>query len=478
MAKVLVADDEHGICQAFSQFLKIEGHESIIASNGNEALKLTYSEQPDAVFLDVQMPGMGGLETLEKIHSDFPNLPVMVMTAYGTMQTAMDAMRLGAFDYIGKPIELAQVRVLLERALHKPDQTSISKQRTPAEQRVAQQDELIGQSASMQEIFKLMGLLTTNDLTVLITGESGVGKELVARGIHFHSTRKNEPFIAVNCAAIPEQLLESELFGHEKGAFTDAKSRRIGRFEASGEGSLFLDEVGELPLHLQSKLLRVLQERSFERVGDVTPIPVKSRLIAASNKKLDILVEQGQFREDLYHRLKLVTLDIPPLRKRMEDLEALIHHFINQANMELGKQVKDIDSAALDRLYQHSWPGNIRELEHAIKRSILLARGPVLTVHDLEFDLPAEQVDSGTSSGTALNQLRAAIRKVLRQKISTEKSSTTEENSVFHELVSVTEKELIEEALHISQGNQVAASKLLGLHRTTMRKKMSLKPED
>jgi len=468
MSKVLIADDERSICDAFAQFLRLEGHTPLIAANGREALELVRREQPDAVFLDVRMPGMDGLEALARIRAERPELPVIVMTAYGTMDTAMTAVRQGAFDYLGKPVELPQLRTLLQRALHRPQPAvTASETDSPTAPQL-----LVGQSPAMQEIYKLMGLLTQNDLTVLVTGESGVGKELVARGIHLHSPRRDKPFIAINCAAIPEQLLESELFGHEKGAFTSADSRRLGRCEAAGEGTLFLDEIGELPLHLQSKLLRVLQERSFERVGSVTPIPLKARVIAASNRQLEVEVEQRRFREDLYHRLNLVALHIPPLRKRREDIEALAYHFLRRANVELGKQIEGIEPAVLERLQQYRWPGNVRELEHALKRAVLLARGPALTVHDLEL-----KTEVRSTAIPVLDQLRAAARAALSDLLN-EVGGVDAEPGIFHTLVEVIEKELIDEALRLTGGNQVAASRLLGLHRTTMRKKMADIQED
>src|SRR5262245_37543690 len=258
------------------------------------------------------MPGMNGLEVLRELTAREPELPVGLMTAYGTVDTAMEAMRLKAFDYLGKPVELKQLRKLLARALHRPHSPAAAE--VPAA--TAPAEELIGRSAAMQEIFKLMSLLTSNDLTVLVCGESGAGKELVARGIHQHSARRSRPFVAVNCAAIPETLMESELFGHEKGAFTDARDTRVGRCEAAEDGTLFLDEIAELPLAVQGKLLRVLQERSFERVGSLTARPLRARVIAATNRELAAEVERGRFREDLYHRVNLVTLHIPPLRRR------------------------------------------------------------------------------------------------------------------------------------------------------------------
>jgi DNA-binding NtrC family response regulator len=280
VAKILIADDERAICAAFSELLLLEGHTPLVAATGDEALALVEREHPRLVFLDLKMPGMSGLEVLRELNARQPELPVVLMTAYGTVDTAMEAMRLKAFDYLGKPVELKQLRQLLARALHRPQppaESAAPAATTPAE-------ELIGRSAAMQELFKLMSLLTGNDLTVLVCGESGAGKELVARGIHRHGPRQSRPFVAVNCAAIPETLMESELFGHEKGAFTDARDTRVGRCEAAEDGTLFLDEIAELPLAVQGKLLRVLQERSFERVGSLTPRPLRARVIAATNR--------------------------------------------------------------------------------------------------------------------------------------------------------------------------------------------------
>jgi nitrogen regulation protein NR(I) len=463
MAKILIADDERAICDAFSDFLRIEGHTPLIAAGGEEALRLLEQEEPGAVFLDVQMPGMGGLETLDHIRRRRPGLPVIVMTAYGTVQTAMEAMRLGAFDYLGKPVDLVQVRQLLKKALHQPaaSATPASVPSLPASR------ELIGQSPAMQEIFKLMGLLAGNDLTVLITGESGVGKELAAHSIHRHSPRTAGPFMAVNCAAIPEHLIESELFGHEKGAFTGAEGRRIGRCEAAAEGTLFLDEIGDLPYHLQSKLLRVLQERTFERVGSVQPLPLQARVIAATNRDLDALCRRGEFREDLYYRLKLVNLHIPPLRNRGEDIETLAAHLLEQANRELGKRIDGIEAEALARLRRHPWPGNVRELEHALKRAALLARGSLLSIHDLDLELPAGP--AATEPDDGLGQLQQAARRALHRALEQDAGA---EDSLFHLLVTLTEQAIIDEALKLSNGNQVAASELLNLHRTTLRNKL------
>jgi DNA-binding NtrC family response regulator len=457
MAKVLVADDERAICEAFGTMLRAAGHTPAIAASGAEALRKIGSDRPDVVFLDVQMPGASGLETLEKIRAEHPDLPVIIMTAYGTLQTALTALKLGAFDYLGKPIELARVRDLLARALHTPDRDAAARPQAAAG------EAMVGTSAAMQEIFKRMSLLTTNELTVLVTGESGVGKELAARGIHANSDHAGQPFVALNCAAIPATLIESEFFGHERGAFTDAREQRIGRFEAAARGTLFLDEISELPYTVQGKLLRVLQERTFERVGSVTPISFRARLIAATNRVLKDEVQAGRFREDLYHRLDLVTIQIPPLRERKEDIAALAEQFLHRANAEIGKHVLGIEPPALERLLGHDWPGNVRELEHAIKRGVLMARRPWLAAHDLE-------ITAAVAPRDATSALAAAARAALQARLAAGPGADGE--SVYQALIGFAEEELVAAALELTGGNQVAASKLLGINRTTLRNKI------
>jgi len=482
MTKVLIVDDEHAICQAFSQIINNAGHSPLIAADGTAALNILQHETPSAIFLDVQLPDMNGLEILEKIHNSHPELPVIMITAHGTMKTAMQAMQRGAFDYLSKPLELEHVRRLLDKVLSRPSAhltQQQSKQNNTTSKHSAIENNtpktLIGNSPAMQEIFKLMGLLTTNDLTVLLCGESGVGKELVARAIHDHSERKQQPFMAFNCAAVPENLMESELFGHERGAFTGADNRRIGRFEAAQQGTLFLDEIGEMPYHLQSKLLRVLQERSFERVGSVTPITLNARVMAATNRKLEAEVNAGRFREDLYYRLKLVTLEIPPLRKRGDDITTLAQYFLQLANQELKRHINTIENSALDKLRQYHWPGNVRELENVIKHGVLISHGTTLNQDDISLD---DKYDAHNKPDTLTDHyqiLRQAACSALHQmKTQQHEISSQGEAGLFHQLVSLTEKALIEEALNMTDGNQVAAAKLLGLHRSTLRKKLGI----
>jgi DNA-binding NtrC family response regulator len=467
MARILVADDERSICDAFRLLLESEGHTPLIASTGEEALLLVREQAPDLAFVDVRMPGMGGLEVLKEVGRIAPELPVVVMTAYGTLETAAEALRNKAFDYLGKPLDLAQIRQVLRRALHTPAPPSAT---TPVadDSGADARPRLVGQSAAMQVLFKLIVRLADNDLTVLVQGESGVGKELVARAIHESGARAREPFVAINCAAIPEQLIESELFGHERGAFTDAKSSRIGRFEAAGAGTLFLDEISELPLHLQGTLLRVLQERSFERVGSVAPVPFRARLVCATNRDLAAAVQAGEFREDLYHRINTVALVVPPLRERLDDVPELVQALVRRANREAGTSIRSVEQAVIERLRTHAWPGNVRELEHVIKRSVLAARGPVLTVHDLSFEQDTGAADAARSEVERLAEILASVARRL-----VEAAERAEEPLPLHEIAMARlERALVDAAMERTGGNQVAASRLLGMNRSTFRTKL------
>ena len=468
MARVLVADDESSICEAFGLLLEAEGHTPLIASTGEEALRLVRTGRPDLAFVDVRMPGMDGLAVLKEIHRSNPTLPVVVMTAYGTLETAAEALRNEAFDYLGKPMDLAQIRQVLQRALHAPAPES-QKTTVPRGEDAGPRPTLVGQSAPMQELFKLIVMLADNDLTALVQGESGVGKELVARAIHGSGARATEPFVAINCAAIPEQLIESELFGHERGAFTDAKTARTGRFEAAGRGTLFLDEISELPLHLQSKLLRVLQERTFEHVGGMAPVEFRARLVCASNRDLAAAVAAGTFREDLYHRVNIVTLQVPPLRERREDIPELVQALIQRANREVGKAISSVEQAVLENLKARDWPGNVRELEHVIKRSLLVARGPVLTIHDLRFE--AEGAAAADAGGTGHDSPLGALEMQAARLV--EEAIRGGVDVPVHELaMNRLEGALIRAALDATAGNQVAAARLLGISRSTLRSKL------
>jgi DNA-binding NtrC family response regulator len=389
------------------------------------------------------------------------------MTAYGTLETASEALRNEAFDYLGKPLDVDQLRRVIRRALHAPAPQATSVAPGPvADARPA----LVGQSAAMQELFKLIVMLADNDLTVLVQGESGVGKELVARAIHDSGARASAPFVAINCAAIPEHLIESELFGHERGAFTDAKTARTGRFEAAAAGTLFLDEISELPLHLQSKLLRVLQERTFERVGAHEPVPFRARLVCASNRDLAAAVASGAFRDDLYHRINIVTLRVPPLRERRDDIPELVQALVRRANREVGKSVTSVEQAVFDKLKQRDWPGNVRELEHVVKRSVLGARCPVLTIHDLRLE-PQPSAHTQSADVPALERLLGSLESSATRLV--EAAASGDVPIPMHELaMGRVEQAMIRAALAATAGNQVAAARLLGISRSTLRSKI------
>lgn len=462
MATILVADDERGICEAFSAFLRDEGHQPLLASSGKEAVEMVRERAPAVAFVDVRMPGSDGISALETIRAIAPDMPVIIMTAFGTLDTARRAIELGAFDYLGKPVELKHVRQLLAKALHRP--RAATRARAPLSD--AGDGALVGKSAAMQALFKQIVLLTANDLSILIVGESGVGKELVAHAIHDNGPRSGAPFVAVNCAAIPDTLIEAELFGAEAGAYTDAKSKRVGRFEAAGAGTLFLDEISELPYHLQGKLLRALQERSFERLGSVRPIEFRARLIAACNRDLVVEVEAGRFREDLYHRLNLAQVRVPPLRERMEDVEPLVEHFIARSNREIGKSVTAVEPEVIEKLGGWSWPGNVRELEHCIKRTVLASRGDTLTVHDLV--LPSPNARERRRPPSLEQALRTQASEMLRNP-----DSYGGAGALYQCLMDTAALELIHAALAATDNNQVAAAKLLGINRSTLRKKLA-----
>jgi len=462
MSKILVVDDEEKVCWAFEQFLREEGYTPLIASSAQEALEKVTKEKPDLVIMDIRMPGqLDGLAALAEVKKLDPEVYVIIMTAYGTMQTAIEAMQSGAYDYVIKPLDLDQVSVVIQKALR--SQRS-SRELTLLRSEVMgryQRDNIIGRSSQMQDIYKLIGTLTTNDVTVLIEGETGVGKELVAKAIHYNSFRKDRPFITVNCVALTETLLESELFGHEKGAFTGAVSEKQGKFEVVRDGTLFLDEIGDISHNTQTKLLRVLDDGEFERVGSNKTLRMSARIIAATNRDLTAVVKAGRFREDLYYRLRVFSIHIPPLREHKEDIPLLIRHFVDMSNRELNRQIKGIDPGAMELLLTHNWPGNVRELENVIKSAAVLCRGGVI--------LP-EHLPAGITRGSqepAYADLEAALGEILREKIGSGASSS------YKEITEYVDRFLVEMALQQADQNQVKAAALLGISRTTLRKKVT-----
>ena len=452
MKKILVVDDEPNVHYSFRKILGLD-YEIAEARDGKEAVQKVQKVSPDLVLLDVRLPDMDGLKVLSRIRELDPSLPIVIMTAFGTMQTAVEAMKLGAYEYLLKPFDVPVILDVVRKALA----TGEMVKRTvsyPLSGEVGE-EQIIGNSPEMQEVYKLIGQVAEKDITVLIRGESGTGKELVARAIYQNSLRSRKRFIPVNCAAIPDTLLESELFGYEKGAFTGASERWIGRFEQADKGTIFLDEVGSMSPSTQSKILRVLQDGEFNRLGGKEVIKVDVRVIAATNADLEKAVADGKFREDLYYRLNVISISLPPLRERKEDIPLLVEYFINKYRGDLGKDIRGITPAGLEALAGYSWPGNVRELENTIKRTIVLARGTIITPEDISI-LDSEEARPGAPGG--------------RDGVATFVESALEKggSDVLREL----EKVAIEKALGWSKGNQKKAAEALGISRTTLRAKM------
>jgi len=461
--RILVADDEDGVRWVLEKGLREAGYEVTSVKDGESALRHAEADVPDLIFLDVRMPGLDGLAVLGRLRAGRPDALVIVMTAHGTMETAIQAMQRGAYDYLAKPFDLDEVLLLAERALTARRLTQEVAELRTGLQEVWEFGVLIGRHPRMQEIYKTIGRTAASDVTVLLRGESGTGKELVARAIHHYSRRAGRPFVAVSCAAIPGALLESELFGHERGAFTDARERKLGKFELAHGGTLFLDEVGDMPPELQIKLLRALQERSFERVGGQEPIRVDVRILAATNRDLEVLIKEGRFRDDLYYRLNVVALHLPPLRERRRDVPLLVDHFLAKYAGDLGPRVVALE--ALDRLVGYEWPGNVRELENVVQRAMVMATGGVV--------MP-EHLPIGEVSAAAAVAVDATLEDVIeRRLLDCVRGLRARASANLYDLMtSLVEKPLFRAVLRETGGNQVRAAQLLGINRNTLRKKL------
>jgi two-component system nitrogen regulation response regulator GlnG len=463
-ARVLIADDEDSLRWVLEKGLRQAGYDVTAAKDGEGALRAFEAEPYDLVFLDVRMPGMDGLTALAKLREIRPDAHVIVMTAHGTMETAIQAMQRGAYDYLAKPFDLDEVLLLAERALEARRLTQeVARLRTGL-QEVKEFSALIGRHPRMQEVYKAIGRIAGSDVTILLRGESGTGKELVARAIHHYSRRSGRAFVAVSCAAIPATLLESEMFGHERGAFTDAKERRLGKFELAQGGTLYLDEIGDMPVELQTKLLRALQERTIERVGGQESIRVDVRVLAATNRDLEVAIRQGSFREDLYYRLNVVTLNLPPLRERRRDVPLLVEHFLAKYAESLGE--RGVAPEALDRLVGHEWPGNVRELENVIQRAMVLAQNGVI--------LP-EHLPIGPVSAAASVAVDATLEEIIERKLLECVRGLRERSSanLYDLIIGLVEKPLLRAVLRETAGNQVRAAQILGINRNTLRKKLT-----
>jgi len=464
-ARMLVVDDEESIRWVLTRGLTRRGWTVHSAENAQVALRLLAEQTYAVVFLDVRLPDTDGLTLLEQIRLQ-PHPPlVIIMTAQGTVDTAINAMKKGAYEYIIKPFDLDDVVTLAQRALRAHAAAEDVPVPVPSMLRDAiQATGIIGRSEPMQQLYKTIGMVANRDVTVLISGESGTGKELIARAIHRHSKRATHPFITVNCAAIPRELLESELFGHERGSFTGATATTVGQFQQAEGGSIFLDEIGDMDLNLQSKLLRVLQEKEFHRVGGREPIRVDVRVIAATHQDLERAITQKLFREDLYYRLNVIPLSVPPLRERREDIPLLIEYFLQRFEKELETDLKYLSREARDMLLAHHWAGNVRELENVLKRAMILTTSQVI----LPEHLP-ESVRGGTKEEEA-----QTLRKLVEQKARSLllRAAGEETGDLYHIIVSEVERLLLQVILEETKGNQLRTAGLLGINRNTLRKKI------
>jgi len=448
---ILIVDDEENVRFFLQEVMNREGYDVTLAENGTIAIEKAKKGEFDIILLDLRMPDINGIEVLEEIKKINPALIVIIITAYGTKQIAYDAIKKGAYDYFSKPVDINELRIVVKRAVDKLNlEKEIGKLRTQITKSY-DFDNIIGKSNEMQEVFEIASKIINNDVTVLIFGESGTGKELLARAIHFNSPRKNKPFVRLNCAAIPESLLESEMFGHEKGSFTGAYERRIGKFEQADGGTLFFDEIGDMSLMTQAKLLRVLQEKDFERVGGIKTIKVDIRIIAATNKDLLKAVNEKNFREDLYFRLNVISIYLPTLRERKSDIPILLEHFIGKYNTKFNMNVLGVSDEVMEMLRDYNWPGNIREMENVIQRAMVLQKEGYINKEFLLFT-----VDRSEAVGESKQNVSFPI-------------SLSDE--VYH-LSSQLEKKLVEEALKITGGKRQETADLLGISRKSLHNKM------
>ena len=458
MACVMVVDDDQGVRNALGHLLRNHGYETCSAPSGESALEMIEREPPDLVVMDVGLPGLDGLATFRRIQILRAGLPVVIFTGSSTMDIAIEASKLGAFDYQLKPFDPRRILEVVERALRTIDLVRQHELDPPVGVDPSD-DMIVGQSLRMQEVYSMIGRVTATDATVLIRGESGTGKELVAKAIHRHSLRSDRPLIVVNCVAIPETLLESELFGYERGAFTGATSRHLGTFERAHGGTILLDEIGDVPIGVQGKILRVLQEKTFERVGGSETLRADVRILAATHREVERAIVEGRFREDLYHRLNVVTIHLPPLRDRREDIPVLASSFLARFAVELNSRPARLTAEALDLLISYGWPGNVRELEHCLKRALIFSRGLPIQAEDLRRAL--ESRDDSTAAMVEADE--TVLQNFIRDYLSREAGAGCEPR-----LMETVERELLSEAMRRSGGNQSRAAELLGMARPTL----------
>jgi nitrogen regulation protein NR(I) len=467
--RILLIEDDSGITDTLQRVLAAEGHDVASEKRGDDGLARAMKDSFNLVITDLKLPGLNGLELVRQLHAAKPRLPIILVTAFGTTETAIEAMKLGAYDYLLKPFNIPQLIELVGKAA---DSNRRMSEPVGLGETNQSRDALVGRSQAMQNIYKEIGRVAAKPVSVLIRGETGTGKELIARAIYQHSDRANAPFIAINCAAIPETLLESELFGHERGAFTGADAKRIGRFEQADHGTIFLDEIGDLALGTQAKLLRVLQEKTFQRLGGKETISVDVRVVAATHRELETAIREKQFREDLYYRLNVVAILLPPLRSRREDVPDLVRYFLGKHGPGFGNASPSIHDEAMEFLQSQSWPGNVRELENVMRKALLAAQGYTITLDQVRAALNKNNGKAYSPLrpfGEYVDELLAAAR---REEIS----------SIHARVLETAERELFARAIQQAKGNQAKAARWLGISRITMKAKLvqyglRLKPE-
>jgi DNA-binding NtrC family response regulator len=476
MPRILIVDNDEGLLHFLNRLFEKQGYAVVACTDGATGLQRLVAEAFDLILLDYKMPGLNGFETLREIKRTQVKTPVIIMTAYGTTETAIEAMKLGAYDYLLKPFDTEELKRIAADALEVnrlvQEVVSLPSGVTKISPRPSGGMKIVGSHPAMQRVFKTIGQVAEKNVTVLITGESGTGKELVARAIYHHSLRKDRPFMALNCASIPDTLFESELFGYERGAFTGADRTYVGKFERCHGGTLFFDEIGEMSLRTQAKVLRVLQESEFERLGSTHTIRVDVRILAASNRNLERAVEEKRFREDLYYRLRIIEIAIPPLRNRMDDIPALVDYFLGRFAEEYDKPVRFVSRDAMDKLRSYSWPGNVRELENCLRRAVLMGTNDVLLPEAIRFEADAERPRPSTPE---------AVTEALKEQIQTLMPTLRRvaEHREHANVIDLVEKTIIAYALKECGFNQVHAARLLGISRNTLRhriKKYALEP--